>query len=339
LRSFLLGHLYIVTGYIVFMACIMLLNVSGSLFHNIVYFILGAHLFLILLAQKLSISQIMPILNIYWIIITFVILMVIIAMGQYVGAGFFVWFFAATTGFTVLYSGRKLMYWIIYLAALVIIGCFCFYIQRQYTVLLPIGVLFHTDEVMSNNSKNKFLITNIITILSAFALMYHFVYYKQKITEIKINSLLSIKEESRQEKMSAHSKSDDKNKTDDREEEKFKELFHHIHVYMDTHRPYINPEFTIHQMAHELTTNATYINKAIKQARDLHFNIFVNQYRIENVKAMMESDPNKFTFEYISVASGFRNLSTFNKAFKIIEGVTPSEYCKKIKTRALQESE
>jgi AraC-like DNA-binding protein len=48
---------------------------------------------------------------------------------------------------------------------------------------------------------------------------------------------------------------------------------------MDTLCPYINPEFTIHQMAHELTMNTTNINKA----------------------------------------------------FKIIEGVTPSEYCKKIK--------
>jgi hypothetical protein len=35
------------------------------------------------------------------------ILLAIIAMGQYVGTMFFVWFFTAATGFTVLYSDRN----------------------------------------------------------------------------------------------------------------------------------------------------------------------------------------------------------------------------------------
>jgi len=131
----------------------------------------------------------------------------------------------------------------------------------------------------------------------------------------------SPKEDNRQEKTSSPTKPVNK------EEEKFKELFQRIHVYMETLRPYINPDFTIHQMAHELNTNTNYIDKAIGQARDLHFNLFVNHYRIENVKTMLETD-NKYTFEHIALASGFRNLSTFNKAFKIIEGLTPSEYCK-----------
>jgi len=132
LRNFLLGDLYIMTGYFVLILCIMLLNVSGSLFHNIIYFILGAHFFLILLVRKLSISRLQPVLTVYWIGITFSILLAIIAMGQYVGSMFFVWFFAAAAGFPILYSGRVLWYWFFYLATLVLIGCFFFYLRRQY---------------------------------------------------------------------------------------------------------------------------------------------------------------------------------------------------------------
>jgi len=190
---------------------------------------------------------------------------------------------------------------------------------------VPTDAFFHTEEIVASNSIDNLLFSNIVTIISAFALLCHFIYCKQKITEIRIKSLLSMKEESRLEKMQAHPKIDNK------EEEKFKDLFQHIQVYMETDRPYLNPEFTILQMARELNTNAYYIHKAISQARDLHFSLFVNQYRVENVKTMLETDTGKYTFEHIALASGFRNLSTFNKAFKQIEGITPSEYCKKIK--------
>jgi AraC-like DNA-binding protein len=288
---------------------------------------LGTHFFLILLAWKLPITQLLPVVHTYWFVITFTILLAIIAMGQYVGSMFFVWFFAAMTGFSVLYSGRKLLLWILYLATLVFIGCVFFYIRRLYIVPLLTDTWFRTEEIVTSNSSNNLLLSNIITILSAFTLLGYFTYYKHKITEIQIKNLLSMKEESQQEKTSAHPK------TADNEDEKFIELFQQIHVYMETHRPYINPEFTIHQLAHELNTNVKYINKAIRQARDLHFSIFINQYRIENVKNMMNSDTNKYTFEHIASASGFRNLSTFNNAFKIIEGMTPSEYYKKVKEK------
>jgi hypothetical protein len=205
LRNFLLGYLYIVTGYIMLLLCILLLNVSGSLFINIIYFILGVHLFLVILAKNLSISQIMPILKIYWGIILFVILTVIVALGRYVSTMFFFWFLAAAAGLSVLYSGRKLMYWLVYLAALVLIGCFCYYVQHRfqhyYTSFMPIEDLFHTGDVISNNSEGKFTIVTIVTIISSFTLVCHLIYYKHKITEIRINSLLSmIKEEGGQEK-------------------------------------------------------------------------------------------------------------------------------------------
>jgi YesN/AraC family two-component response regulator len=90
----------------------------------------------------------------------------------------------------------------------------------------------------------------------------------------------------------------------------------------------VNPDFDRAQLATALNTNIAYISKAIHLRRDVNFSALINYYRIEKVKQMMQSSSNKYTFEYIATASGFRNLSTFNKAFKDIEGLTPSAYSK-----------
>jgi AraC-like DNA-binding protein len=110
--------------------------------------------------------------------------------------------------------------------------------------------------------------------------------------------------------------------------QKYKDLYAQIEKYFETNLPFVNPDFTAAQLASALNTNIAYISKAINQQRDINFNVFVNHYRIEKVKQMMRDSSNKYTLEYISSSSGFRNQSTFNKAFKSIEGITPSAYSK-----------
>jgi AraC-like DNA-binding protein len=49
------------------------------------------------------------------------------------------------------------------------------------------------------------------------------------------------------------------------------------------------------------------------------------------VKDMLNNDVDKkYTLHYIYTSAGFRNQSTFNKVFKLLEGITPSEYITKI---------
>ena len=48
---------------------------------------------------------------------------------------------------------------------------------------------------------------------------------------------------------------------------------------------------------------------------------------IDYFKKMVEEDKHKnFKLNYMFSKSGFKNQSTFNKAFKKIENITPSEY-------------
>jgi AraC-like DNA-binding protein len=59
------------------------------------------------------------------------------------------------------------------------------------------------------------------------------------------------------------------------------------------------------------------------------FSFFVNEVRIGNAcKMLME---NKFTLSHICFATGFNCLSNFNRHFKKIKGITPTEFQQKFK--------
>jgi AraC-like DNA-binding protein len=58
-----------------------------------------------------------------------------------------------------------------------------------------------------------------------------------------------------------------------------------------------------------------------------NFNVFLNDYRIEEAKAAL-ADPAQAAVPVITIAmdAGFQSLGPFNRAFKAMTGVTPSEY-------------
>jgi len=108
---------------------------------------------------------------------------------------------------------------------------------------------------------------------------------------------------------------------------KYKSLYRDILFYFQEKQPYCDPDFTISQLAAAIDSNVNYISKAIKLNNNVNFNVFVNTYRINKIKDMLDNDyQNKFTIRYIYTSAGFRHQSTFNKVFKQIAGITPSEY-------------
>lgn len=61
-----------------------------------------------------------------------------------------------------------------------------------------------------------------------------------------------------------------------------------------------------------------------------NFSEFLNQYRIAKVKVMLV-DPAQARLPILNIATeaGFQTLSTFNRAFKLLEGETPTEFRKR----------
>ena len=113
------------------------------------------------------------------------------------------------------------------------------------------------------------------------------------------------------------------------ETDNLKKLYNDILRYFLEKEPYSDPDFTIVQLAKDLNSNVKYISSAIKQFENVNFKIFINRYRIDIVKELIAKDfHNKYTIRHMYVIAGFRHQSTFNKVFKDIEGITPTEYIK-----------
>ncbi|MFP3595115.1 helix-turn-helix domain-containing protein [Chryseobacterium sp. SIMBA_029] len=120
--------------------------------------------------------------------------------------------------------------------------------------------------------------------------------------------------------------------TSQKEIEKYSLLFQRMKEMMERENHFKDADFSISQLSFILKTNNLYISNAIKQNKYNSFNHFINSYRVNSAKQLMsQNDFDKVTLMYIYTQCGFSNQSTFNRAFKMIEGITPSEFIKKTK--------
>jgi len=103
-----------------------------------------------------------------------------------------------------------------------------------------------------------------------------------------------------------------------------KELKENLENLFRKKKIHLNSELTIWDVSGELITNRTYISNFINKHYGINFSRFVNQYRVEEAKAMMEEiDSRKFTLETIGEKCGFGSLNNFIRVFQSFEGTTP----------------
>lgn len=99
---------------------------------------------------------------------------------------------------------------------------------------------------------------------------------------------------------------------------------------MKAHKAYEDPELSLATVARELKTNPAVISRTINQGFEQNFNDFVNQFRIDAVKEMLDNDEHKKqTLLGIAFDCGFNSKATFNRAFKKATGLSPKEWLEK----------
>lgn len=100
-----------------------------------------------------------------------------------------------------------------------------------------------------------------------------------------------------------------------------------ISEYMATEKPYLKHLLNLDQLARELELNPRALSTVIKHNFETNFYEFVNSYRIDEAKAILE-DPSQRDKTMIDIAGecGFNSKATYNTFFKKFVGCTPSEY-------------
>lgn len=112
--------------------------------------------------------------------------------------------------------------------------------------------------------------------------------------------------------------------------EPHEELIERIKFYLKDQKPFTDPEFSMEDMALALEAPLNHIAYCINNVMHTKFTELRMQYRIEYAKNLLkEGMRDSHTIENIAQQAGFSTRSNFYTAFKIITGLTPTEYIKK----------
>lgn len=99
--------------------------------------------------------------------------------------------------------------------------------------------------------------------------------------------------------------------------------------YMQLNKPYLNPLLTLENLAHQLSVPPRVLSHIINHHFNKNFFEFINHYRIEECRLLLESDSNRRTTMLdIMDSAGFNSKATFNTFFKKLTGKTPTQYRK-----------
>lgn len=105
------------------------------------------------------------------------------------------------------------------------------------------------------------------------------------------------------------------------------ELFEEICEVVQMQKLYLDVDLRVEHIAKELRTNTKYVSSSINKETGLNFNKFINMYRLEEAKYVMDSpNGNIFSLADIAFMVGFKNESTFYRNFKELMLTTPNEY-------------
>lgn len=218
-----------------------------------------------------------------------------------------IWIVALPFWANIFFSKKEVVIFTVY--AIFLISFCCIFAGNDY-----FGYPF--NDLKKGNLTDAFIFTvNLIQIFLG-------TYYKSLIQNIKSKEVIIEKKVSQPAPVA------------DKDLQLAENIFEKIDNEVIGNKLFRNADLTISELSSTIKVNNNYISKAIKINGFDNFNHYINTHRVIYVKNKLHSDELKtMTLMHIYSEAGFKNQSTFNKVFKKIEGVTPSEYIQKTSTK------
>lgn len=116
----------------------------------------------------------------------------------------------------------------------------------------------------------------------------------------------------------------------------YREIYDRVVDYFENKQPYLRGDLTINDLVKVLYSNKLYISKAISHFTGRNFCQFVNYYRVAYSIEKFRANPELKVLE-LSTLSGFNSMVSYTMAFRLFMGETPSEWCRKEKSRIVKE--
>ena len=87
-----------------------------------------------------------------------------------------------------------------------------------------------------------------------------------------------------------------------------------------------DPELSLASLARLLGTNNSALSRALNEGLGVNFNEAINRLRVDAVIAALRQRADTRSVLDIALAEGFNSKASFNRAFKLYTGDTPSAY-------------
>jgi AraC-like DNA-binding protein len=112
-------------------------------------------------------------------------------------------------------------------------------------------------------------------------------------------------------------------------EEDIERIFRELETHIEQNKPFFDENLNLFTLAQQVGVTTNQLSQVINQKTSSNFFNYINRYRIEAVKQKLK-DPAFAHYSILAIGfeCGFRSKSSFNKIFKDLEGITPSEFQK-----------
>lgn len=112
-------------------------------------------------------------------------------------------------------------------------------------------------------------------------------------------------------------------------------LYARVVSVMEQKRPFLDEGFGLDDLAEAVFTNRGYLSRTINILSGRNFSQFVNYFRVRYGAELLRRDPN---LRLISVAQmcGFHSSPSFNAAFKVNMGETPSTFQERLRNEKFE---
>jgi len=290
-----------------------LINFVYSCLNNLLFgefvnfFLFAAHLAGFIIFRKYSYEQLKHVAPFYIIVIVIILFPEMVVSFKKEQLTGILWLIPAVPlGLTIFIPNRTGAAWAIFVLIFILLT----YLFHPF-----IPALSSTNIILPEEKQQM---TNFLTIWTAFTCSIVPLYTKLKLASLKTEKTID-----REHKEETESKKQLK----EQDIEKFNILYKEIVKCFEEKKLYRDSDLTVSKLANTLNTNSNYIHQAIQQNTQMNFNAFVNRYRINLIKALIADGwDRKYTIQHLYTSAGYKNQTTFNKVFKSIEGMNPTDY-------------
>lgn len=100
---------------------------------------------------------------------------------------------------------------------------------------------------------------------------------------------------------------------------------------MDTEKLFTEPDLSLSMLSQKIKVHPNYLSQVINEKEGKTFFEYINALRIEEFKRLVAMPENKqFTIISLAYDCGFNSKSSFNKNFRKVTGLSPSDYLQSI---------